>query len=329
MNALNTLLEVQDLQMHFPVTRGVILRKARGWVHAVDGISFSIDEAETVGLVGESGSGKTTTGKLVLGSLKPTAGRVLFEGRDLTIMPKDELRKARSRMGVVFQDPASSFDPRKMAENLILEPIEIHSGLGRQAKRERASELIESVGLGPEHLERYSHEFSGGQLQRIAIARALALRPKLIVADEPTSALDVSVQAQMLNLLQDLQDRFRVSYLFISHDLSVVRHIGHRVGVMYVGRLAELASASELFGDPKHPYTKALIDVLPVPDPTEMKSKMQKILRGEIASPTDPPKGCRFNPRCPFVQPKCREIEPQLYDVGRGHLVACHYPLNS
>jgi oligopeptide transport system ATP-binding protein len=324
---LSYLLEVQDLQMRFPVARGVIFREIHGWVRAVDGVDFSINEAETMGLVGESGSGKTTIGKLVLGALKPTAGKVLFEGRDLTTLKKKELRRARKGMGIIFQDPTSSFDPRKNAADLITEPIQIHQTLTRHKSRDQASNLIEEVGLGPEYLDRYPHEFSGGQLQRIAIARALALKPKLIVADEPTSALDVSVQAQILNLLRELQDRFGLSYLFISHDLSTVRYISDKVGVLYLGKLVELANSEELFRNPRHPYTSALIDVVPVPDPQQMREKMRKILRGEIASSIDVPKGCRFNPRCPIAQTKCRQIEPQLRDVGNNHLVACHFPL--
>ncbi len=321
---MHALLEVRDLQKLFPVTGGVIFRKVHGWVHAVDGVSFSIGEAETLGLVGESGSGKTTTGRLVLGSIKPTAGKVFFEGQDLTTMTKEDMKKARKGMGMVFQDPTSSLDPRKTAANVISEPIEIHKAFDQHEKEERIVELIEEVGLGPEHLGRYPHEFSGGQLQRIAIARALALRPKLIVADEPTSALDVSVQAQILNLIHNLQERFRLSYLFISHDLSTVRYISHRVGVMYLGKLVELAGSEDLFGNPQHPYTAALINVLPVPDPKEMKNKMKEILRGEIPSPISPPKGCRFHPRCSQMKPRCKEIEPELQEIGKDHYVACH-----
>jgi oligopeptide/dipeptide ABC transporter ATP-binding protein len=321
---MQALLEVRDLQKYFPVTSGVIFRKVRGFVHAVDRVSFSIGEAETLGLVGESGSGKTTTGRLVLGSIKPTAGKVLFEGRDLTTMTENEMKKARKGMGMVFQDPTSSLDPHKTAASIVSEPMEIHKAFDQHEKEKRVVELVEEVGLGPEHLGRYPHEFSGGQLQRIAIARALSLKPKLIVADEPTSALDVSVQAQILNLIHNLQERFRLSFLFISHDLSTVRYISHRVGVMYLGKLVELARSEDLFSNPQHPYTAALINVVPVPDPKEMKSKMKEILRGEISSPINPPKGCRFHPRCSQMKPRCKEIEPEIQEIGKDHYVACH-----
>jgi oligopeptide/dipeptide ABC transporter ATP-binding protein len=301
----------------------VVFRKVHGWVHAVDKVDFAVGTAETLGLVGESGSGKTTIGKLVLGVLKPTTGKVLFEGRNLTTMSKDEMKEARREMGMIFQDPTSSLDPRKTAASIIKEPMEVHKIMDQHETEERVAELIEEVGLGAEHLGRYPHEFSGGQLQRIAIARALALKPKLIVADEPTSALDVSVQAQMLNLMQGLQERFNLSYLFISHDLSVVKHVSHRVGVMYLGKLVELARAKDLFNNPQHPYTKALLTVVPVPDPKAMKDKMREIPRGEIPSPINPPKGCRFHPRCPIAIDRCSRVEPELVEHSPGHFTAC------
>lgn len=321
---MSTLLELRGLKKYFPVTSGVIIRKVHGWVHAVDGIDFFIGEGETLSLVGESGSGKTTTGKLVLGLLNPTAGKVLFRGRDLTAMNKSETKKARKRMGVIFQDPTSSLNPRKTAAAIIAEPIEIHKALNRRKKERRILELIEEVGLGPEHLDRYPHEFSGGQLQRIAIARAVALNPKLVVADEPTSALDVSVQAHILNLMRELQGRFDLSYLFISHDLSVVRHISDRVAIMYLGKILELARAEEIFCTPQHPYTQALMDVVPVPNPKEMRKKMKQMLRGEISSAINPPQGCRFHPRCPYAKSKCTEVEPELIETKKSHYVACH-----
>jgi len=320
-----SLLEVHNLKKYFPITRGLIFKKIIGRVHAVDTINFSIQEGETFSLVGESGSGKTTTGKLVLCVLKPTSGKIIFEGRDFIDMSKEEIKKARKNMAMIYQDPTSSLNPRKTAASLIAEPIEIHKILNNREKEIKVAELIEEVGLGPEHLNRYPHEFSGGQLQRIAIARALALNPKLIVADEPTSALDVSVQAQILNLMEDLQERFNLSYLLISHDLSVIKHMSDKVGVMYLGKLLELAKTEDLFLDPQHPYTQALINVIPMPNPKEMRKKMYQILRGEIPSALNPPQGCRFHPRCPHAKPNCSKKEPEFQEIRAGHFLACHH----
>lgn len=321
---MNSLLEVQDLKKYFPITRGLIFKKVLGWVHAVDQINFSIHEGETFGLVGESGSGKTTTGKLVLGALQPTSGRVFFEGQDLMKMSKKQMKKSREKMAMIFQDPYSSLNPRKTAASIIAEPIQIHKKLNARDKNRRVIQLIEEVGLGSEHLTRYPHEFSGGQLQRIAIARSLALNPKLVVADEPTSALDVSVQAQILNLIQDLQKRLDLSFLMISHDLSVIKHMSDRVGIMYLGKIIELANSQELFKRPQHPYTQILMNAVPIPDPKKMRQKMKHIIKGEISSTVDPPKGCRFHPRCEYAESRCKKMEPIFQEIRKGHFVACN-----
>lgn len=323
---MSVLLDIENLQKYFPILRGVIFRKVHDWVRAVNGLNFSIKESETFGLVGESGSGKTTTGKLVLGILNPTAGRILFKGQDLVSMSKTEMKETRRQMGMIFQDPTSSLNPRKTATSIIEEPIKIHKVLNKHERKKRVAQLFYEVGLGSEHFNRYPHEFSGGQLQRIAIARALALNPKLVVADEPTSALDVSVQAQILNLMQDLQEKFKLSYLFISHDLSVVKHISDRVGVMYIGKLQELASTEELFNKPMHPYTQALLNAIPIPDPKKMaeRARAKLSLKGEISFPVDPIKECLFYSRCPNAIPKCAKMQPELKDMGNNHYVACH-----
>ena len=293
---MTTLLEVKDLTKLFPITKGIIFKKVLAQVHAVEDVNFSIQEGETFSLVGESGSGKTTIGKLVLGSLKPTFGKVLFEEQDLTTLTKKEMKIARKKMGIIFQDPFSSLNPRKNAESIISEPILIHKELNTHERVQKVQELISEVGLGPEHLSRYPHEFSGGQLQRIAIARSLALNPKFIVADEPTSALDVSVQAQILNLLKELQKKFGLSYLFITHDLSVVQHIADDIEVMYLGRFVEGGSIDEVFYNPIHPYSRALLSARPTFDPSSKQNRI--ILEGDVPSPVNPPSGCTFHPRC-------------------------------
>lgn len=322
---MNTLLEVKDLRKYFPITKGVVLKKTLGYVKAVDGVGFSIKRGETFGLVGESGSGKSTVARLIVGLLKPTSGSIFFDGADLTKLSRKEFQKVRRRIGMIFQDPFSSLDPRKNVLQIITEPLVIHTNMGREEREEIAYRLLERVGLRREDAFRYPHQFSGGQRQRIAIARALALSPDLIIADEPVSALDVSVQAKIINILMNLQKDLNLTYLFIAHDLSVVWHISHRVGVMYLGKLVEVGSKSDVFQDPLHPYTQALLASVPVPDPNVMMTREMMVLKGEIPSPINPPSGCRFHPRCPYATNRCAEEEPLLLDNGGGHLAACHY----
>ncbi len=317
------LLRVENLKMYFPILRGLIIQRKIGDIKAVDGVSFFIRKGETLGLVGESGCGKSTTGRAILQLYRPTAGHVYFEGRDLTKLKGNELRHMRRRMQMIFQDPYASLNPRMTVEAIVGEPLEVH-GLARgKAKRERVQELLAQVGLNPYFINRYPHEFSGGQRQRIGIARALAVDPDFIVCDEPISALDVSIQAQIINLLQDLQEQRGLTYLFIAHDLSVVRHISDRVAVMYLGKIVELADRDELYKNPLHPYTQALLSAVPIPDP-EIEAKRQRIiLEGDVPSPANPPKGCNFHTRCPRVMDICREKEPAFVDVGGEHFVAC------
>ncbi|HLI28165.1 MAG TPA: ABC transporter ATP-binding protein [Chloroflexota bacterium] len=311
--------------MYFPVTQGLLLQRRTGWVHAVDDVSFHIRRGETLGLVGESGCGKSTTGRAILQLYRPTAGEVLLEGEDLTRLKGDRLRRMRRRMQMIFQDPYASLNPRMTVGSIIAEPLEIH-GLARgKAKQERVAELLRLVNLNPYFANRYPHEFSGGQRQRIGIARALAVEPQFIICDEPISALDVSIQAQIINLLEELQAQFGLTYLFIAHDLSVVRHISDRVAVMYVGKIVEIADRNELYEHPLHPYTQALLSAVPVPDPRVEKRRQRIILTGDPPSPVNPPPACRFHPRCPYVQDLCREQEPPLQEVRPGHWVACHF----
>lgn len=320
------LIEVRNLVKHFPVySRGILLRKQIGVVHAVDDVSFDILKNETLGLVGESGCGKTTTAKLILNLEAPDSGEILYQGEDVTKVfnsgTKEQRLSLRRKMQLVFQNPYSSLDPRMTVYDIVSEPFRIHGHIPKNKWDDRVYELLEMVGLEEYHAERYPHEFSGGQRQRICIARALAVEPEFIIADEPISSLDVSIRAQILNLLSDLQQRVGLTYLYISHDLSSVRQISHRLAVMYLGKIVEFADTDELFNRPIHPYTQALISAIPIPDP---RKKMNRIvLPGEVPSPINPPRGCRFNPRCAHASTTCR-TEPKLVDVGKGHLVACH-----
>jgi oligopeptide/dipeptide ABC transporter ATP-binding protein len=317
------LLEVEALHKTFQVRRGVFGR-ARGDVHAVDGISFRIEAAETLGLVGESGCGKSTAARTILKLLEPSAGSIRLRGQDITALTPAQMRPHRRDMQMIFQDPYSSLNPRMSAGAIIAEPL-ANYGMRQAQTRERVAELLGRVGLRSDQMRRYPHEFSGGQRQRLGIARALALNPSLIIADEPVSALDVSVQAQVINLLMDLQDEYRLSYLFIAHDLAVIKHISHRVGVMYLGKLVELAGKTALFQDPLHPYTEALLSAVPLPEPPKPDARRQRIvLKGDVPSPVRPPSGCRFHTRCPYVFDRCRIEEPALREVRPGHSVACH-----
>jgi oligopeptide/dipeptide ABC transporter ATP-binding protein len=315
------LLEVVDLKKHFPVKKGFLSRSA-GKVYAVDGVSFHIKQGETLGLVGESGCGKSTVGRTVLRLLDPTDGAILLNGRDITHLGKTEMRPVRREMQIIFQDPYSSLNPRMSAGDIVGELLKVHD-IGTPAERkERVAELFERVGLRQAQMEAFPHEFSGGQRQRIGIARALALNPKVIIGDEPVSALDVSIQAQVINLLMDLQEELNLSYLFIAHDLAVVEHISHRIAVMYLGKIVEYTDKKTLFTDPQHPYTEALLSAVPIPDPTVRRKKT--ILQGDVPSPINPPPGCHFHTRCPFAEERCRVEEPALKEVAPGHVVSCH-----
>ena len=317
------LLEVRDLVKHFPVGTG--LRRSSVSVKAVDGVSFTLHRGETLGLVGESGCGKTTTGRCVLLLERPTSGRIVFEGAELTTLPEKKLRAMRRRMQVIFQDPYSSLNPRMTVGQILEEPLKVHGLIAdRKARTARVQELLGQVGLLPQHARRYPHQLSGGQRQRVGIARALAMEPTLIVCDEPVSALDVSIQAQIVNLLEDLQKRLGLTYLFIAHDLSVVRHISDRVVVMYLGKIAEVADRRSLYEDPLHPYTRALLSAVPIPDPKLEARRERTVLRGEVPSALNPPAGCVFHPRCPIAVARCSAEIPPLREIRAGHWAACH-----
>jgi oligopeptide transport system ATP-binding protein len=318
------LLEVRGLAMHFPITEGIVVSRKVGDVKAVDGIDFSIARGETLGLVGESGCGKTTTGRCILRLEKPTHGQILYDGKDISRLPQKELVGLRKRMQVIFQDPYSSLNPRMKVGDIIAEPIRVH-GLeaNPRRRRDKVRDLLSVCGLDPKFVDRYPHEMSGGQRQRVGIARALALDPEFIVCDEAVSALDVSIQAQVVNLLEDLRERFNLTYLFIAHDLSVVRHLCQRVAVMYLGRIVEMAESDELFDHPMHPYTQALLSAVPVPDPRVEAGRQFRPARGEIPSPINPPSGCVFHPRCPMAVDNCKKARPTLREMKPGHWVAC------
>jgi peptide/nickel transport system ATP-binding protein len=319
----DTILEVNELKMYFPVTKGLLRRKVAD-VKAVDNISFKVKRGETLGLVGETGCGKTTTGRCILRLYTPTEGKIIFEGTDVAKVPDKKLRPLRRKMSLIFQDPYGSLNPRQNAGSIVLEPLLVHHMLKEKGEHnDRIDELFRIVGLDPSMKDRVPHEFSGGQRQRIGIARALACNPSFIVCDEPISALDVSIQAQIINLLQQLQKEFGLTYLFIAHDLSVVRHISDRVAVMYLGRIIEITGWQELYKNPLHPYTKALLSAVPIPDPFVEEKRKRIILEGDVPSALNPPDGCNFHPRCPVAKPDCKEAVPALRDVGGGHQVAC------
>ncbi|MEH7224142.1 dipeptide ABC transporter ATP-binding protein [Bacillus sp. JJ1566] len=317
----NLILEVKDLKTYYPI-KGGFMRKTIGHVKAVDGVSFDIKEGETLGLVGESGCGKSTTGRTILRLLEPTDGQILLDGQDITKLKGRHLREIRKDFQMVFQDPYASLNPMQMVGDIVAEPIINYTGKSLKELKDEVMDLLKKVGLPEDAFYKYAHEFSGGQRQRIGIARALALRPKLIIADEPVSALDVSVQSQVLNLLKELQDEFGLTFLFIAHDLSVVKHMSDRIGVMYLGGIVEIAEKDDLYAEPLHPYTQALISAIPEPDPRKKKERI--VLQGDVPSPANPPSGCPFHPRCPMAMEECSKIKPQLKEVKPGHKVACH-----
>jgi oligopeptide transport system ATP-binding protein len=322
------LLEIHDLVKHFPIKSGVIIDREIGRVRAVDGVTITVKEGETLGLVGESGCGKSTLCRTVLQLIPPTSGSVQFEGEELVGRRGRALRPLRREMQMIFQDPYASLNPRHRVGQIVGTPLRIHGLASGDALKRQVNELLERVGLGPEHYNRFPHEFSGGQRQRIGIARALALRPKLIIADEPVSALDVSIQAQIINLLEDLQDEFKLTYIFVAHDLGVIRHVSDRIAVMYLGKIVELGPAEEVYSRPIHPYTLSLLSALPIPDPKANAEREQIVLEGDIPSPANPPAACRFHTRCPYATEICSQEEPALVNYGNDHWAACHHPLH-
>jgi oligopeptide/dipeptide ABC transporter ATP-binding protein len=321
------LVRLTGIKKYFPITQGIIFQREVGRVHAVDGVDLEVFPGETLGIVGETGCGKSTLARLVCRLLDVTEGRVEFDGQDITRTKGNALRALRREIQMIFQDPYSSLNPRKRVGAIIGDPFDIHGLADGKERKRRIQELMEVVGLNPEHYNRFPAEFSGGQRQRIGVARALALRPKLIICDEPVSALDVSIQAQVINLLEDLQAEFKLTYIFIAHDLSVVRHVSDRVGVMYLGKVVELADARRLYAEPKHPYSGALLSAVPIPDPDRVRERERVILIGDVPSPIDPPSGCRFHPRCPKAQQRCVEEVPPLEPKASGDLAACHFPM--
>jgi oligopeptide transport system ATP-binding protein len=327
-NAESALLEVRDLVKHFPIKTGVIFDHEVGRVRAVDGVTLNVQEGETLGLVGESGSGKSTLGRTILQLIPPTSGSVRFEGQEIVGRRGRAMQSVRREMQMIFQDPYASLNPRQRVGQIVGTPLRIHGLASGDGLKRQVNELLERVGLGPEHYNRFPHEFSGGQRQRIGIARALALRPKLIIADEPVSALDVSIQAQIINLLEDLQNEFKLTYLFVAHDLGVIRHVSDRIAVMYLGKIVEVGPADEVYSNPIHPYTLSLLSALPIPDPRANARREQIVLEGDIPSPANPPAACRFHTRCPYATEICSQDEPKLVDWGNGHWAACHHPLH-
>jgi oligopeptide transport system ATP-binding protein len=327
-SANGKLLEVTDLVKHFPIKSGVLVEREVGRVRAVDGVSLSLDKGETLGLVGESGCGKSTLSRTILQLLEPTSGSVRFEGREIARLGRRSLRPLRREMQMIFQDPYASLNPRKRVGQIVGAPIKFHGVADGKELRRRVEELLDRVGLAAEHYNRYPHEFSGGQRQRIGVARALALNPKLIIADEPVSALDVSIQAQIINLLEDLQEEFDLTYLFVAHDLGVVRHVSDRIAVMYLGKIVEIGPADDVYANPIHPYTVSLLSAVPIPDPRENRAREQVVLEGDVPSPANPPEACRFHTRCPRATEICSEVEPELINHGNDHWAACHHPVN-
>jgi oligopeptide transport system ATP-binding protein len=322
------LLEVTSLVKHFPIKSGVLIERQVGAVRAVDDVSFAVREGETLGLVGESGCGKSTLCRTVVKLLEPTSGSVRLEGREISNLKRRELRPLRREMQMIFQDPYASLNPRKRVGQIVGDPLKLHDLASGATLKRQVQELLEKVGLSAEHYNRFPHEFSGGQRQRIGIARALALRPKLVIADEPVSALDVSIQAQIINLLDDLQDEFKLTYVFVAHDLGVVRHVADRVAVMYLGKIVEIGPAADVYENPIHPYTVSLLSAVPIPDPRENREREQVILEGDVPSPANPPPACRFHTRCPRATDICSEVEPELIEHRSGHWAACHHPYN-